>query len=202
MQENRPDHEERRKDERSVASRASDYGKRAIRVINPESPESMLEEIQSSLKAYIISLTANKQEVDDLLQETNHFLVESLAEYTPGTNFKAWAFSVARYRLLALRRDQKRSKLSFLSDEVVEMLADSHSARIPNEDHRVDALKNCIQRLAPGERSLLRKVYVEDVSMTMLADTLGRTANALHKSLSRVRQALKVCIERQISNRP
>lgn len=173
---------------------------RSLRVMNPESPVSMLEEVQGSLRAYIISLTANKQEVDDLLQETNHFLVSKLHDYVEGTNFKAWAFSVARYRLLAMVRDQKRSKISYFSDDVVELLADSHAARLSGEDDRVHALKNCMQRLAPGERTLLRKCYVDNESMTVLADKLGRTANTLHKTVSRIRQALKVCIERHISN--
>ncbi|NWK54445.1 sigma-70 family RNA polymerase sigma factor [Verrucomicrobiaceae bacterium N1E253] len=170
-----------------------------IQLIDADDPAILLEQCQASLRGYLISLTANMQDVDDLLQETNHYLVEHLDQFEQGSHFKAWAFSVARYCILAQQRDRSRSRISYMEDATIELLANSAIDRLPGEDERIHTLRHCIQKLAPGERSLVRQVYIDKKSLTHIAENLGRSANALHKTISRIRQALRVCIEQHIT---
>lgn len=164
-----------------------------------ESPALLLEDCQSSLRAYIISLLANLSEAEDILQETNRYLIQNLDRYTVGTNFKAWSFNVARHRVMSYRRDASRSKTTALTDEVANMLADTAASRLEGEEERIIALRTCVGELPQGERGMLHRVYVEGHRITDIAAETGKQAGALHKTISRIRQALRVCIERKTS---
>lgn len=53
-----------------------------------------------NLRAYARSLTGNIADADDLLQDTLVRLLGASDRFEPGTNFKAWAFTVLRNRFL------------------------------------------------------------------------------------------------------
>ena len=47
---------------------------------------------QAAIYAYILTLHPNRVAAQDILQETNLVLCRKVAEFEPGTSFKAWAF--------------------------------------------------------------------------------------------------------------
>jgi len=51
---------------------------------------------QGRIRGFIVTLMPGSPDVGDVLQETNLTLWKSRARYRPGTNFLAWAFTVAR----------------------------------------------------------------------------------------------------------
>ena len=59
-------------------------------------------EHQRELYAFILSMLPNLTEADDVLQETNMVLWRKREEFEPGTNFGAWARTVARSTLESL----------------------------------------------------------------------------------------------------
>jgi RNA polymerase sigma-70 factor (ECF subfamily) len=58
---------------------------------------SLITSSQQRLYAYIRSLLDNSASAWDVLQETNVVLWKKQAEFQMGTNFDAWAFTVARF---------------------------------------------------------------------------------------------------------
>ena len=48
-----------------------------------------------------------------MLQETNMVLWCDSAKFQPGTDFRAWAYRVAYFQVLAQRRKRGRDRLSF-----------------------------------------------------------------------------------------
>ena len=74
---------------------------------------------QPRLHAYILSLVFDPQVAADILQDTNLILWKKAAQFTPGTNFKAWAFRVAYFEVKSHRRKAVRNRLVF-NDELLD----------------------------------------------------------------------------------
>ena len=50
---------------------------------------------QSRLYAYVLSLVGDRQQAQDVMQETNIVLWRKASQFTLGTNFGAWMLKVA-----------------------------------------------------------------------------------------------------------
>lgn len=53
-------------------------------------------EVQSELQRFAYKLTADKEEANDLLQETSLKALGNMDKYTPDTNFKGWVYTIMR----------------------------------------------------------------------------------------------------------
>ena len=53
-------------------------------------------EIQSDLQRFAFKLTGDKEEANDLLQDTSLKALENMDKYTPNTNFKGWVYTIMR----------------------------------------------------------------------------------------------------------
>ncbi len=149
---------------------------------------------QAALHAYIISLMPGIDGADDVLQETNIILWEKRTSFEPGTNFRAWACSIARFKVMSHRR--KLSNLGFqLFDEgLTEQLAMECEAEPEELDGRLRALDTCLNRLTDSERSLVEHRYFSGSTLEKYALKVNRPAESLRVSLFRIRAALKKCI--------
>ncbi|KAA6348060.1 ECF RNA polymerase sigma factor SigH [termite gut metagenome] len=52
--------------------------------------------IQDDLFRFAYKLTANREDAGDLLQETSLRVLDNEDKYIPGTNFKAWVYTIMR----------------------------------------------------------------------------------------------------------
>lgn len=52
--------------------------------------------MQSELHRFAMKLTSDKEEADDLLQETSLKALDNEEKYTPDTNFKGWMYTIMR----------------------------------------------------------------------------------------------------------
>lgn len=154
--------------------------------------------LQSGLKEYVAGLLGGGDGVEDLVQETNLFLWERRGEFVAGTNFRAWAMRVAWFKVMAERRDRARSGRVVFSEPMLEMLMARAEERLPEADFRLKALRHCLDRSRPQDRRLLDWKYGRGSSLTDLAQATGCAATAIHKTISRLRLALRHCVEKQL----
>ena len=157
----------------------------------------LIQGVQSSLKGYIISMLANKSDAEDILQETNRYLVENQQQFEIGTNFKAWAFRVAFFRVKSHIRDQQRKGLVTLDNQLIEKLAEQGATYFSESDQKVEKLVKCMKQLKGNERELIKKHYFEKKTMTLIASQIGKPVNTIHQSVSRIRRKLKNCIDKK-----
>jgi RNA polymerase sigma-70 factor (ECF subfamily) len=156
---------------------------------------------QTRIHAFIASLMPGSPDVADVLQETNLTLWGSRGRYRPGSNFLAWAFSIARFQVLSQNKRHKRHKRVILSSELLDLLA----AEVPtDQDHHayLKALESCKAKLTETQRELVDARYQPGRSLESLARQTGRKASALRVALMRIRVTLKECIERTIRAHP
>lgn len=153
---------------------------------------------QAALHAFVLALLPGHPEGDDVVQEVNASLWKKRGEFAVGTNFKAWMFSVAKFKVMALWRDQKRRKVWSVPEETLNLLIeDAAEVCFESEDPRHAALRQCIQELRPHDRGLILRRYFEGYSLDQVALEVGRKAENLKGSLHRIRLALRTCVRRK-----
>ena len=118
--------------------------------------------------------------------------------FFPGTNFRAWAMRVAWFMVMAERRDRARSGQVVFCERMREMLAAGAEERMPESDRRLVALRHCLERTRPQDRRLLDWKYGKGANLSDLAETTGCAATTVYKSISRLRLALRHCVEKRL----
>lgn len=158
---------------------------------------------QASLRAFIISLMPGVDGVSDVLQETNLVLWEKRAKYQAGTNFGAWAFTIARLEVKSHRKRMRRAGLVLLDDALAESLAEQlqqrHADQAEESEQRLGALENCLSRLSDDQRELVEHRYYSESNLADFAERCGRPVESLRVSLVRIRAALRKCIASEIN---
>ena len=140
-----------------------------------------LTDIQMPLRLYVQSLLPGDSGAHDVAQQANALLWRKRDDFTPGTNFKAWAFSVARYEVLNYRKTLARDArlgLVFSSE-----LEDVMTEELPHEpddlDQRQDALRHCLEKLRPVDKQLILSRYYKNETLQDFADQVGRSVGGL-----------------------
>lgn len=158
----------------------------------------LLAQHERSLCAYILALVPNWADADEIAQETKLRLWEQFDQFEPGSQFGAWARSVAHYQVLTYRRRQQRDGARF-SPETVELLAAEAESQIDDVSPRHHALERCLNRLSDSNRDLVVQCYAEqNQSIREVAEQLGRTYDATRRSLLRIRKLLADCVDRTL----
>lgn len=155
---------------------------------------------QSAIYAYILTLHPNRVAAQDILQETNLVLCRKVSEFEAGTNFRAWAFKVAYWQTMAHLKRVQRAGLVTLEPDVLDLVAQDAEEQLADFDDRNLALKSCLQKLPPGDTSILLAHYQSGESLAEISGRLGRSREALKQVLLRIRRTLRLCIERQIAS--
>ena len=96
-----------------------------------------LTEHQNRVYGYIFSMLGDHTVAADVLQETNLVLWRRSAEWIPDAPFLPWAFTVARFQVLAHVRDRKRERC-LLDIELVEAL----SVDVAAESNRLEQTRD------------------------------------------------------------
>ncbi|MEO1991074.1 MAG: sigma-70 family RNA polymerase sigma factor [Pirellulales bacterium] len=150
--------------------------------------------IQNRLHAYILSLLANPSAAQDVLQETNLVLIRKADDFQTNASFESWAYSTARFQVLAHLRDRKRDRL-VLHEAFAEKLAPMAEVMAEDTERRMQLLSGCVERLSDDHKTLLHKRYGKEASIATLAEERGKTASAIKQVLYRIRNLLAACVE-------
>lgn len=148
--------------------------------------------VQSRLYRYIATLVASRTDAEDLLQKTALSAWSERDRFERGREFFPWVCGVARNHVRHFYRSVKRSRVTIDAD-VAEQLAVTLVERDQETERMQDALDECLERLPSEQRQLLRRFY-EGSTAAALAAEVGRSVEALYKSLQRSRAALSACV--------
>lgn len=147
---------------------------------------------------YILALVPDEHHAEEIFQDVSVVLWQKCGDFdpaVPGSNFMAWAKSIALNHIRNYRRIRSRDRLVF-SDEMTEQLAEDHDAMEGEavEAHR--ALSGCMAKLRDTDRDLIDRCYSDkERSFKQIAEDLGRSPNTVYKALIRIRRALHDCVE-------
>ncbi len=160
---------------------------------------SLLTQNQSALRLYVESLMPGDSHGDDVAQETNTIIWEKRGDFEIGTNFKAWAFSIARFQVRKYRFKQAKDARLVFCEELEEMIAEEMTDQLDDLSEHHVALQACLQKLKPVDRDLINHRYFKKTSLKEYAAKVGRSIGGLKVTLHRIRNRLLICVEKRIA---
>ena len=160
---------------------------------------SLLTSQQARIYAYILSLTPNFNDADDILQDTTKFMWERFDEFQLGTDFLAWAKRIAYFLIMDYYRDKKKEYAFYFDEQLIQKL-DQNSQKLSDSSKDYQAyLKECLKKLKQQDRKILKLRYFENHKVKELASRFGCSIQYVYRNISRIHQLLLACIQRQLA---
>lgn len=147
---------------------------------------------------YALSLTRDEADADDLVQDTFLKAYEAWHTYMPGSECRAWLFTICRHAFLRRRRREERQVAH--EDPELEALAaaaahaSAHQSGLGDLFTRFDlsdAIDRAITALPESFRDVVLLVDVNDQSYEAAATTLGVPIGTVRSRLFRGRRLLQ-----------
>ncbi len=153
---------------------------------------------EPAIRAYVRRLVPTRSDADDVLQEVAIVLWEKFEEFEVDGNFAAWAYGIARFKVLSWLRDKRRDRLT-LSNEVIEIISQQSPDQEKQLQRQRDALETCLQKIKTQDRQLLTAAYRPDQNIQEIAAASGRSMTGFYQWLYRTRQKLLQCVKRKMA---
>ncbi len=157
--------------------------------------------IQPRLYGFILKRLADREQTQEVLQRTNLVICRKAKEFQRGSSFVAWAFTIAKFQVMAWRKSEGASRLIF-TDKVYELLDRVAEEEATSVDERIPRLRRCLERLRDSDRELIQRRYRDGEQIAQIASSFARSVNAMGMRLLRIRKALAQCIRTQLNQEP
>jgi RNA polymerase sigma-70 factor (ECF subfamily) len=153
---------------------------------------------EATIRAYVRRLLPSRTDADDVMQGVALVLWDKFDQFREGSDFRSWAFGVARYEVLGWLRDHGRDRL-VLAGDVIELIATEALEQETRFEQSRDALEKCLTKIGPRNRQLLLESYRPESKISDVAASSGRSTGAFYQWLHRMRRILLNCIEQELA---
>jgi RNA polymerase sigma-70 factor (ECF subfamily) len=153
---------------------------------------------ERALFGYIFSMTGNWDDSQEIMQRLRIRIWEQFDQYDAARPFGAWARAIAYYLVLAFRKEKSRQR-EYFTERVMQLLDEAYPAAETTMSSSRDALVQCLDKLSGENQRLVMEYYVPG-GPAALAQSLGKTANALRQAVLRVRRQLLECVQRNLNS--
>lgn len=139
-----------------------------------------------ALRAFALSLTRNRATADDMMQDTVLKAWSNMDKFTPGTNMRAWLFTILRNNYYTSRR-----KLNREVADVDNVFSDKMSVK-PDHDGRLQMrdFKIAFEKLPDEQREALILVGASGFSYEDAGDMCGVATGTMKSRVNRARAKL------------
>ena len=145
----------------------------------------LLDELSGRLRAYYGRRVPPGLDVEDLVQETLIAVHTRRASYDTSQPFTAWAYAIARYKLIdALRRSRAHLRAPAEAADVLFVEPGAEAAMAGRDLDRV------LAGLSPRTQALIRDVRIEGLSTREAAEKHGMSESAVKVAVHRGLKAL------------
>lgn len=143
-------------------------------------------------------LTHDRNEAEDLVQETYAKALKGFSSFQPGTNFRAWIYKILRNAFLTSRTGLKVTAtvpLDLESDEqnLPTVVDTPESLLLQRSD--LQLVQQALERLPVAYREVLLLCEVEEMSYQEISATLAIPMGTVMSRLSRARRALRAGVQ-------
>jgi RNA polymerase sigma-70 factor (ECF subfamily) len=147
-------------------------------------------------------LTHDRQEAEDLVQETYAKALKGFSSFQPGTNFRAWIYKILRNTFLTSRTGLKATAtvpLDLEGDEGTVLPAviekeTPESILLQRSDGQL--VQQALEQLPVAYREALLLCEVEEMSYQEISATLAIPMGTVMSRLSRARRALRAAVQK------
>jgi RNA polymerase sigma-70 factor (ECF subfamily) len=176
-------------------------------VSNADSQSGSFEELAMPLFDQLYNfahwLTQNREEAEDLVQETYSKALKGFPAFQLGTNFRAWMYRILRNTFLTSRTGLKATMTVPLDseDDGPELAVEPDTPEtILIERSNSQMLQRAIDELPVHFREVILLCEVEEMSYQEIAETLSIPIGTVMSRLSRARKTLRDLLRRQWEN--
>jgi RNA polymerase sigma-70 factor, ECF subfamily len=146
-------------------------------------------------------LAHNREEAEDLVQETYAKGLKGFQSFQPGTNFRAWMFRILRNTFLTSRTGLKAAATVSLDSEENEYVFPA-TAETPEslliERSNQQMVQEAIEELPINFREVILLCDVEEMSYQEIAETTSVPIGTVMSRLARARNALRAGLTKRI----
>ncbi len=145
-------------------------------------------EFLPAVRAFARSLTRNRTEADDLVQETLLKALSNIDKFDPGTNLRAWLFTILRNTYYTEIRKRRRE------NDGMAALAQQDTNIGPSQEWSatLTSLKDALARLPDDQREALVLVGAAGLSYEEAAEVCGCALGTIKSRVNRARAKLLV----------
>jgi RNA polymerase sigma-70 factor, ECF subfamily len=139
-------------------------------------------------------MAQNREEAEDLVQETYAKALRGFSSFQPGTNFRAWMYRILRNTFLTSRTGLQATRTVPFDDEDGAEIAVADSGTpeaILIERSNQQLVQDAIAELPVRAREILLLSEVEEMSYQEIAEALSIPIGTVMSRLSRSRKALR-----------
>ncbi len=172
--------------------------------IQPDEPKLMEDalEFMNGLYGTAVRLTRDGDSARDLVQDTYLKALRAHERFEPGTNLKAWLYTILHNTWRNRRRDHARARVSFDSDTVDAAVEAGHAGvveRATPESALLRSLQDediraAVDALPEAFREAVWLRDVEDLSYQEIADALSVPIGTVMSRISRGRKLLHAAL--------
>ena len=143
-------------------------------------------------------LTHDRQEAEDLVQETYAKALKGFSSFQPGTNFRAWIYKILRNTFLTSSTGLKAAATVPLDlegdeDNLPMVKETPESILLQRSDWQL--VRQALEQLPVAYREVLLLCEVEQMSYQEISATLAIPMGTVMSRLSRARRALRVGVQ-------
>lgn len=154
--------------------------------VSPDFKDDLLGAIPS-LRAFAVSLSQNADRADDLVQETLVKAWDKHSSFQPGTNMKAWLFTILRNEFYSQMR--KRGREVQDSEGVMTGRLAVHPSQHGLLD--LDDFRSALARLPEDQREAIILIGASGFSYEEAAEICGCAVGTIKSRVSRARTKLQ-----------
>ena len=154
-------------------------------------PRDELTDHLGALRAFALSLTRNAATADDLVQDTVVKAWTNIDKFEPGSNMRAWLFTILRNTFYSLKRKRKREV-----EDVDGVMAETLASK-PDHDGRLNLrdFHAAFDELPDTQREALTLVGAGGFSYEEAAETCGVAVGTIKSRVGRARARLAEVLE-------
>lgn len=164
--------------------------------------EAIVRHFQAPVRAWVAVHCPPGGDVDEVAQRTFIAAFERLEEFSPGTHFAAWLFTIARFQLRTETTRLRRvaDYHSRYAGDLLEAELDRRAQGGEETSHeRLRFLRACLDELGNTCRQFIHWRYDEEIPLAEMAARTGRTVAAVKKQLWLIREKLHRCVEGKLA---
>ena len=165
--------------------------------------KSLLERVLEPAYRTAYHLTRNEADAEELVQEAALLAFKGFARFKPGTNFKAWFFTILRNRFISIYRKKQREIKTVELEDAPELYMytksmesglsaqTSEPAKYVIEQLDAEQVATALSELPMEFREAATLYFTQDMSYHDIAEVLGVPVGTVRSRLHRGRKLLQ-----------
>lgn len=160
--------------------------------------EHFLDKYGQQVFTLIVRIVGNREDAEELTQDCFLKAFNHLSSFKKGSSFSTWLYRIAYNTAISATRKKKQETL-IMDDTLLANISDKQVDDTLNDEseEQIARLNMAIEKLDADERAIITLFYMENKTVSEIADVLDITENNTKVKLHRIRRKLHVLITQQ-----